>query len=99
MELLALIEAMKMLDEAAQVIVYTDSQLCANTINQWAKGWAARGWKRKSGPIKNLELVQELYALKQARPSVEIQWIAAHSGHLGNELADSLATAWMRSAV
>ena len=65
MELLALIEAMKMLDEAAQVIVYTDSQLCANTINQWAKGWAARGWKRKSGPIKNLELVQELYALKQ----------------------------------
>lgn len=97
MELQALIEALKMVPEFTEVTVFTDSQLCANTINQWAAGWAKRGWKRKSGPIKNLELVQELYALKQARPKVTIAWIAAHSGYLGNELADSLATAWMRS--
>ncbi|HAN30311.1 MAG TPA: hypothetical protein DCQ06_01815 [Myxococcales bacterium] len=99
MELKALIEALQMVETDQPVTVYTDSQLCANTINQWAVGWAARGWKRKSGPIKNLELVQQLYALKQNLPLVEIQWIAAHSGYLGNELADSLATAWMRTTV
>ena len=97
MELLALIEALKLLPESTEITVYTDSQLCANTVNEWAAGWARRGWKRKAGPIKNLELVQELYALKQLRPNVTIAWIAAHSGYLGNELADSLATAWMRS--
>ena len=99
MELLAIIEALKLVPDDAVITVFTDSQLCANTINQWAAGWARRGWKRKSGPIKNLELVQEVYALKQTHPNVTIEWIAAHSGYLGNELADSLATAWMRSTL
>ena len=43
------------------------------------------GWKRKSGPIKNLELVQELYALSLERPGVQLKGIAAHSGNRWNE--------------
>ncbi len=97
MELKALIEALRLLDEDAEVTVYSDSQLCIKTINEWAVGWERRGWKRKGGPIKNLELVQELYALKQQRPKVRLQWIAAHSGNRWNEYADSLASAWTRS--
>ena len=99
MELMALIEAMKMLEPDADVHIYTDSQLCVRTLNEWARGWASRGWKRKSGPIKNLELVQEAYALSQERPHVKITWIEAHVGYLWNEYADALATAWARSVL
>ncbi|MCB0330828.1 MAG: ribonuclease HI [Bdellovibrionales bacterium] len=96
MELTALINAMKLLPVDANVTVYSDSDLCVKTINEWAKGWKARGWKRKSGPIKNLELVQELYALAEERPGITLKWIKAHDGSRWNEYADALATAWMR---
>ena len=96
MELLALIEAYRLLPLDARVSVYSDSQLCVKTINEWAAGWEARGWKRKSGPIKNLDLVQELWALAQARPSVAFKWIKAHDGSRWNEYADALASAYQR---
>ena len=60
MELTALIEALELLAEDARVSVYSDSQLCVKTVNEWAAGWERRGWKRKSGPIKNLDLVRPL---------------------------------------
>lgn len=91
MELRALIEAFERLPEDREVVVYSDSQLCVNTINQWAAGWERRGWKRKSGPIKNLDLVQELYALSLAKPRIELHWIRAHEGSRWNEYADALA--------
>jgi len=97
MELRALIEAFQMLPEDAVTEVRTDSRLCVDTITKWAPGWERKGWKRKTGPIKNLELVQELLALYRARPQCTLTWIAAHSGNRWNEYADSLATAWMRA--
>ena len=97
MELHALIEAFQMLPENAVTEVRTDSRLCVDTITKWAPGWERKGWKRKTGPIKNLELVQELLALYRARPQCTLTWIAAHSGNRWNEYADSLATAWMRT--
>jgi ribonuclease HI len=91
MELTGLIEALRMLPEDAELTVYSDSNLCVQTVNEWAAGWEARGWRRKTGPIANLELVQELYALKKRRPRVAIRWIKAHDGSRWNEYADALA--------
>ena len=96
MELTALIEGYRLLPEDAAVRMYSDSQLCVRTINEWAPGWAARGWRRKKGPIANLELVQELYALAGAHPQVELCWIPAHEGSRWNEYADALATTYLR---
>jgi ribonuclease HI len=96
MELRALIEGCALIAPRSSAVVYTDSLLCVNTISKWAKGWEARGWKRKGGEIKNLELVQELYALLSKRPELELRWIAAHAGNRWNEYADSLATAYRR---
>ncbi|HET7545973.1 MAG TPA: ribonuclease H [Polyangiaceae bacterium] len=96
MELSALINGCALVPEGQKAILYTDSQLCVSTINEWAKGWEARGWKRKGGEIKNLELVQELYAICKRRPELELRWIAAHSGNRWNEYADALATAYRR---
>ncbi|MFK7895522.1 MAG: ribonuclease H [Myxococcota bacterium] len=91
MELMALIEAFKKMPDDEDIVAHSDSQLCVNTINQWAAGWEKRGWKRKGGPIKNLDLVQELYALAQAKPRIELRWIRAHEGARWNEYADALA--------
>ena len=92
MELKALIEAYKVLPEDGAFTVYSDSQLCVKTINEWAMGWEKRGWKRKTGSIKNLELVQELYALAGRHPHVELRWIKAHDGSRWNEYVDALAS-------
>jgi len=91
MELMALIQAYERLPEDRDLVVHSDSQLCVNTINQWAAGWEKRGWKRKTGPIANLDLVKRLYALAKARPRVKLKWIAAHDGTRWNEYADALA--------
>ena len=96
MELSALINGCALVPEGKKAVLYTDSQLCVSTVNEWAKGWEARGWKRKTGEIKNLELVQELYGICKRRPELELRWIAAHSGNRWNEYADALATAYRR---
>jgi ribonuclease HI len=96
MELRALIEAYELLPADAEVTIHSDSQLCVKTVNEWAAGWAARGWKRKTGPIANLELVQELYALARAHPKAKLVWIQAHDGSRWNEYADALATTYLR---
>jgi len=91
MELTALIEAYRALPADASVTVHSDSELCVKTVNEWAKGWEARGWRRKTGEIKNLELVKTLYALAKAHPRVTLQWIRAHDGSRWNEYVDALA--------
>ncbi len=96
MELTALIEAYKALPEDTEITVHSDSQLCVKTINEWAAGWERRGWRRKGGPIKNLELVRELYALARTHPHVTLAWIRAHDGTLWNEYADALASNFLR---
>jgi ribonuclease HI len=99
MELTALIAAVGMVPPGVKTTVYTDSQLCVNTINEWAAKWEAKGWKKKGGEIKNLELVQEAFELFQSRPELTLAWIAAHNGNRWNEYADSLASAWNRSVL
>ncbi len=96
MELTGLIEAFEVLPADGVVTVHSDSQLCVNTINEWAAGWEKRGWKRKTGPIKNLDLVKRLYALSLAKPGIKLEWIRAHDGSRWNEYADALASTYQR---
>lgn len=100
MELTALIEAYRAIPEDAAVTVFSDSQLCVNTITKWAPGWEKKGWKRKGGePLKNLDLVKKLLKLYRAHPNCPLEWMRAHDGSLWNEYADSLASAWRRKEV
>ena len=97
MELTALIAGLGLIEPDEAVVVWSDSQLCVNTINEWAPAWQRRGWRRKGGEIKNLELVQELYALARARPRAQLRWIKAHDGSRWNEYVDAVST-WRISA-
>jgi ribonuclease HI len=96
MELTAMIAGLEMLPLDAEISVYTDSKLIVDTLTSWAEGWKARGWRRKSGPIANLELVQRAFELYEQRPGVTVKWIQAHSGYRWNEYADALATSYRR---
>ena len=96
MELTALIHGFDLVPAGTPATVYTDSKLCVDTITQWAPGWERAGWKRKTGPVQNLDLVKVLFAKAKQRPELSLQWIRAHDGSRWNEYADSLSTAYLR---
>lgn len=91
MELLALIEAASLVPDGTPAKVYSDSNLAVQTINEWAANWEKKGWRRKSGPVQNLDLVKEAYQIYRQRPDLEVIWIKAHVGFRWNEYADELA--------
>lgn len=91
MELMALIEAASLVPKGTAATVHSDSNLAVRTITEWAAGWKRNGWKRKSGPVENLDLVQKAFTTYQARPELELVWIKAHVGYTWNEYADQLA--------
>ena len=70
--------------------IYTDSEFWINVITKWAPGWEAKGWKKKGGEIKNLDLVKKAYELYQNSKSILV-WVRGHEGDPGNELADEWA--------
>ena len=89
MEGKAIIAALK--DAAGALAeIHTDSEFWINVITKWAPGWAAKGWRKSGGPIKNLELVQEAYELYNTSRAT-LTWVRGHVGHEGNELADEWA--------
>ena len=72
-------------------VIYTDSEFWVNVLTKWAHTWKDNGWTKKTGEIKNLELVQELYDLYLSKPDVVLIWTRGHIGTKGNELADEWA--------
>ena len=89
MEAMALIAAYKIAKPGDKIM--TDSEFWVNVVTKWAAGWRSNGWTKKSGPIKNLELVKELYELYLNNPDVILEWTRGHVGTEGNELADEWA--------
>ena len=99
MELTAMIAGLELAPETEPVTIYSDSNLVVQTLNQWAKGWEARGWRRKEGEVMNVDLVKRAWELVQQKPLATIQWIRAHDGSRWNEYADALSTAHLRAEV
>lgn len=89
MEGLALIAALKDA-KGEECQIFTDSEFWINVITKWAPGWEAKGWKKKGGEIKNLDLVHEAYELHQSSNAI-LTWVRGHEGDPGNELADEWA--------
>ena len=91
MELLAVIEALRLLKRPCTIAVHTDSQYVQKGISEWLKGWKARGWRTASKePVKNADLWQTLDSLTQPH-RISWHWVKGHAGHPENERADRLA--------
>ena len=89
MEAMALLTAMTDADgEPCQIT--TDSEFWINVLTKWAPTWQRNGWKKKTGPIKNLDLVQKLYAAYNPA-TIKLVWTRGHVGTELNELADEWA--------
>jgi ribonuclease HI len=72
------------------VLIVSDSQYLVKGIREWVPGWAARGWRRREGPIENLELWKALLASSRLH-DVQWTWVRGHKGHAKNEYANDLA--------
>jgi ribonuclease HI len=92
MEITAAIEALKSLNQACQVDIYTDSEYLKRGITEWLPNWRRRGWKRKGGALANIDLWQALDAALNMH-SVAWHWVRGHAGEKDNERVDQLANA------
>ncbi len=72
------------------LLMVSDSEYLVKGIREWVPGWVSRGWKRKVGPIENLELWKELVAAARLH-DVQWTWVRGHRGHAKNEYANDLA--------
>jgi ribonuclease HI len=91
MALRSAIEAVRLLKRPCKVLFVSDSQYLVKGMTEWISGWKARGWKRKAGPIENLELWQEL-SREAAKHEMSWRWVKGHAKHARNEYVDFLAT-------
>ena len=93
MELTAAIEALKLLKEACEVELYSDSAYLVNAFNNnWVEKWKNNGWKNAGKEeVKNIELWKQLDEMTKRH---RITWIKV-KGHADNEYnnrCDKLAT-------
>ncbi|XP_059049258.1 ribonuclease H1-like [Achroia grisella] len=76
-----------------KLAINTDSQFLINSVTKWMPGWKNKGWKLRSGePVKN---EQDFKDLDKYQNKLQIKWnyVEAHRGVHGNEMADQLAKA------
>jgi ribonuclease HI len=98
MELMAAIQALELLNRPCKIELHTDSQYVMKGIQEWIRGWKARGWKTADkSPVKNDDLWKRLDAARE-RHDVDWRWVKGHAGHPLNERADALANEGLRKA-
>ena len=91
MELTAVIEGLKTLQNKAEVTIFTDSQYVKNGISQWIYKWKKNGWKTASKkPVKNVELWKKLKDLS-SKHSIKWIWVKGHAQNKYNNIVDELA--------
>jgi ribonuclease HI len=93
MELQAAIQALNVLNQACEIVFFTDSQYLRQGILSWIHGWKRNGWKTSTKePVKNVDLWQQLDGLV-SRHQIEWRWLKGHAGHPLNERCDVRANA------
>lgn len=92
MELMAAIEALKLLREKCEVILYSDSKYLTDAVNAgWIDSWVKNGWKKSDKkPVLNRDLWEKLLELT-GQHTVSFVWVKGHAGNEYNEVCDALA--------
>lgn len=98
MEITAVLEALKLLKEACEVEVYSDSAYVVNAFNQgWIENWENNNWKTASKePVKNRELWEALAGLTK-KHQVTFHKVKGHSTDELNNRCDYLATSAIKT--
>ncbi len=93
MELTAAVEALKALERAARVVLYTDSIYVKNGITEWIVKWQTNNWRTADRkPVKNSDLWKDLLTQIENH-QVDWRWVKGHGTNRYNIRADELAVA------
>ena len=95
MELKAALEALRAVENSAEIALYTDSEYLKRGVTEWMPNWKARNWKRKKGKLANVDLWKSLDAAIE-KHRISWHWVRGHAGHPKNERVDRLARLAMR---
>ncbi len=88
----ALLMAEKEIENSVSVAIFCDSKYSIQCVTQWAVNWEKKGWKKQGGDIKNLDLIQPMFALyMKLKASLKVLHVNGHVGVEGNELADRMS--------
>ena len=91
MELMASIEALKILKKSCEVNLYTDSTYVQKGITEWIYNWEKNNWRKSDNkPVKNIELWKKLQK-EITKHDIIWNWVKGHSDNEGNDIADRLA--------
>ena len=91
MELLAPIEALKIIPKGSKVQIFTDSKYVKSGITEWIHNWKKNGWKTANKKeVSNKELWTELDQLN-SEFEINWNWVKAHSTDKLNNEVDLLA--------
>jgi len=88
MELLGVIEGLRMLKEPCKVHIVSDSSYVVKAINEWLQGWV----KKDFAKVKNVDLWQAYIEAAKVH-TIKASWVKGHAGHKENEECDLLARA------
>ena len=99
MALRSVIEAFRALSakgESFDVVFTSDSKYIVEGMKSWRHSWKRAGWKKKGGPIMNLELWQVADMVVETH-RVDWRWVKGHNAQAQNEYANFLAMRAARS--
>lgn len=74
----------------ADVRFVSDSEYLVKGMKEWLPGWEARGWRRKTGALENVELWQALAQVVKHH-TLDWRWVRGHNEHVKNEYANVMA--------
>lgn len=77
--------------------IYTDSNYVQKGICEWSEGWLKTNWVKRDGSEVSNRLLWEqvllsVESIKHITPDTNISWVKGHKDHLGNLIADCLAS-------
>ena len=88
----SLLLAQKAVEQGKKVQILCDSKYSIDCVTNWAFGWKAKNWTKKTGEIKNLEIIKLAHELfVSIGDDVVVNHVKAHIGVEGNELADRMS--------
>jgi len=82
---------LRALRKPSRVVFVSDSNYLVRGMREWIHGWVRKNWKRKTGPVENVDLWKKLLPIA-GRHEIDWRWVRGHAGHPRNEYANHLAT-------
>ncbi len=86
MELKAVVEGLRLLNESCMVTIVSDSKYVCDSIEQYLPNWQKKGFK----DVKHVDLWGEYMSLSKIH-TIQVRWVKAHNGHPQNEHCDYVA--------